>query len=891
MRAVRRAVAGLTAVVLAATGLALTAAPASAAESYSVPSSGTWTVDGRGYGHGRGLSQWGAQGAAAQGVGYRDILAFYYPGTTATTQAATSLRVGLAAHTPAATVTLWNPPGRTFTVSGVRTDDGTNAQVSLVQAARRFTVTVSGSTVTVRRQKTLNGPWESPLVFRGTTTFATADGVVVAPSTGSTSGTWYRGAVEVRPTTGSAFDVTNVVPTEAYLRGVVPREVPASWDVDALRAQAVAARSYALWKKAHRGSSAIDICDTTACQVYGGAGTITAAGAVTSREHSRTDGAIADTAREVRTFAGAVAFTEFSSSNGGWTRAGSVPYQVAKADPWTGTAPGDPVTTWTAQLAVSTVQASCPGSGGRLQRLEVLGRDGRGALGGRVTQVRLVCSTGTADITNPAFGLRSTWWLPRTAAPTLTGLRQSTTSVASGGSVSVSAVPNVSMSWVLTVVDARTGRTAATRTGTAAAGSRFTAAWNARTDAGAVVGAGPYRMSLRGTDAAGRRTSTLSATVEVGRAADPPTVAPVPLVPDAGLVPVAPTRLLDTRTTFGSLGAGQRVDVAVTGRAGVPSSGVTAVVLNITAVHASRDTHLRVWPAGAPMPDASVLNTGAGRTQAATVTVAVGGSGRVSTYNAAGTVHQIVDVLGYYTTSGASAALHSSAPVRAYDSRTARTTPVPAGGTVSVDVASALGVPAAGLSAVAVNVTTTRASGQGYVVAYGSGTRPAVSTVNLDPGRDVANRTVVPVVGGKITVAVVGAPTHVVVDISAWFGAPGAAGGARFTPVQPVRLLDTRTATPVGAGRRVDVATSSAVPSSAVAVVGSLVAVSQTASTTHLRAYATGSALPPTSDLNAARGRTQANGVVVTTGTGGRVAVYNHSGSTHVILDVTGYFD
>ena len=150
----------------------------------------------------------------------------------------------------------------------------------------------------------------------------------VVVGTSGSRGTWYRGTIRLVRENNTLFDVRNHVPLEEYLRGVVPRESPAYWEMDALKAQAVAARSYVLAEIA--GNSAGLTCDTTACQVYGGRAAVDRDGnVVEAREHQRTDQAVSDTRGEVRTYNGAVAFTQFSATNGGWSTDGGRPYLVA----------------------------------------------------------------------------------------------------------------------------------------------------------------------------------------------------------------------------------------------------------------------------------------------------------------------------------------------------------------------------------------------------------------------------------------------------------------------------------------------------------------------------------------------------------------------------------
>ena len=184
-----------------------------------------------------------------------------------------------------------------------------------------------------------------------------------------------------------------------YLRGVVPQEASPSWYPAALQAQAIAARTYAAQQRSAAGVwSTYDICDSTACQAYGGSSLRSSTGVVTPIEYPQTDAAIAATAGQIRTYGGAPAFTQFSSSNGGFSVAGGQPYLVAKADPWDG-AVANPMHTWTATLPVSTIQAYYPAVG-KLQRIVITSRDGNGDWGGRINTVVLqgVDGAGPRDI-------------------------------------------------------------------------------------------------------------------------------------------------------------------------------------------------------------------------------------------------------------------------------------------------------------------------------------------------------------------------------------------------------------------------------------------------------------------------------------------------------------
>jgi SpoIID/LytB domain protein len=218
----------------------------------------------------------------------------------------------------------------------------------------------------------------------------------------------YRGWLRLLHSTVPRTD--NMVPLESYLRGVVPRESPASWPPAPLQAQAVAARSYAM---AEGGESEprfawAKTCDDVACQVYGGAGLNG-----TRIEHANTDAAVAATAGQVRRFGnGVLARTEFSSSTGGYTN--GTPQCSACQFPSVPDA-GDtrsPYHNWTASIPNSTIEARY--GLGTLVTITVTRRNGLGDGGGRALEVRMTGSARTVTVTGnefrSAFGLRSDWF-------------------------------------------------------------------------------------------------------------------------------------------------------------------------------------------------------------------------------------------------------------------------------------------------------------------------------------------------------------------------------------------------------------------------------------------------------------------------------------------------
>jgi SpoIID/LytB domain protein len=187
-----------------------------------------------------------------------------------------------------------------------------------------------------------------------------------------------------------------------YVRGVIADEMPASWHPEAVKAQAVAARTYATWSRSQYANRYYQICDTTSCQVYGGVGA----------EDARSNAAVAATARQILTYGGAPAFTQFAASSGGWTSAGSVPYLTARSDPYDGFT-GNPYREWTAPLDAGRVERAYP-SLGTLRRVQVTRRDGNGEWGGRVWTLVLDGTANDVTVSGDAFrstfGLRTAWF-------------------------------------------------------------------------------------------------------------------------------------------------------------------------------------------------------------------------------------------------------------------------------------------------------------------------------------------------------------------------------------------------------------------------------------------------------------------------------------------------
>jgi stage II sporulation protein D len=362
----------------------------------------TFAITGRGWGHGVGMSQYGTLGFALRNVAYSRILAHYYRGTT----------LGLA---PVRRVRVLVADGRsTLTVRSAapfRVLDGAGQTHALAAGAYGFGPGLSLKVGGANKAQRLPGP----LLF----------------SPGSQPlalGRAYRGQLHVSVVAGKLRAI-NAVALEHYLYGVVPSEVPSSWPSEALKAQAVAARSYAL---SHLQGGGFDLYDDVRSQVYLGI----------PHEKPTTNAAVDATAGEVVLHNGTVAKTFFFSTSGGRTMSAAdawgsaVPYLVSVPDPYDTLSPYHD---W----------GPLPFTGARLAR--VLRVPGKlldvTTTRNRSGRAQAVVATGTqGQVTVPAadvrrvLGLRSTWFdvgtlafsRPASAAPLVYGSQTTVSGLARG---------------------------------------------------------------------------------------------------------------------------------------------------------------------------------------------------------------------------------------------------------------------------------------------------------------------------------------------------------------------------------------------------------------------------------------------------------------------------
>jgi stage II sporulation protein D len=260
-----------------------------------------WSVRGAGWGHGIGMSQFGAYGLAKHGSGYRQILAHYYTGTRVVRGGVRVARVLLQANR-----------------SSVSFSGATRAGGRKLKEGSLYKATREGSRVVLRsssgrRLKTYSGviPITGGALVRllGKAGNGVRDGL-------------YRGSLEIRTAAGAGLNAINTLGMEKYLEGVVPAESPPIWPPAALQAQAVAARSYASTTSVN--GKGFDQYPDTRSQVYRGY----------AAETATTNNAVAATAGEVVTYNGQPVVTYFFSTSGGHTENVENVFTASPPKPW-----------------------------------------------------------------------------------------------------------------------------------------------------------------------------------------------------------------------------------------------------------------------------------------------------------------------------------------------------------------------------------------------------------------------------------------------------------------------------------------------------------------------------------------------------------------------------
>jgi SpoIID/LytB domain protein len=338
-----------------------------------------WVIKGAGFGHGVGMSQYGAYGYATHGFRYDQILAHYYTGTTIGTTADRSVRV------------LLREGARSVFFRGAGSACGAGLRPGKGYVAKR-----KGPGVVLQSKK------GARIARCGAAMTAAGAPAITLAGKGT-----YRGSLEVRAS-GSSLQAINVVGIEDYVRGVVSKESPPSWPTEALKAQAVAARSYGLSTGLRGGN--FDLYDDTRSQVYGGV----------AAETAKTDQAVNATRLQVVLYAGRIAQTFFFSTSGGHTENNefsslgfgqpAVPYLRGVDDPFEAEA-GSPYEHWKRKFSFGRMNAALHSIGlrGKLKNIAVVQR----GTSPRIVQANLIGTGGTATVNGPqlrdALGLPDTW--------------------------------------------------------------------------------------------------------------------------------------------------------------------------------------------------------------------------------------------------------------------------------------------------------------------------------------------------------------------------------------------------------------------------------------------------------------------------------------------------
>jgi Stage II sporulation protein len=364
-------------------------------------------VAGHGWGHGRGLGQYGALGYAVdQGWSSAKILDHFYGGTKAGTIGSSDIAVRLSSlEGPTDSLKStgsWITSSQDFSVGSLLIAKGSAARIVRSGTTWKVFTTFHGCAAGNNY-----GPWT--ITGATVTTAANPGDDTTKMLKVCANGRSYRGTLHP-VLAGTSVFMVNRLPMESYLRGVVPRESPASWGdagggrgMAALQAQAVAARSYA--QAENRYAPDAKTCDTTSCQVYGGAGD-----QGLPIEDPRTDKAVAATFGQVRLDAhNNVVRTEFSSSTGGWTVPGGL-WPAVKDE-------GDsrsPLHTWTVTLDGAALAGRY--GVGTFRQVLVTAQNGLGAGGGRAITVKVVGSARSETVSGSQFAfdwdLNSDWFFP-----------------------------------------------------------------------------------------------------------------------------------------------------------------------------------------------------------------------------------------------------------------------------------------------------------------------------------------------------------------------------------------------------------------------------------------------------------------------------------------------
>ena len=775
------------------------------------------TLDGHGYGHGYGLSQWGAYGYAVDhGWSSAQILDHYYGGTvSASMPIDTRITVRLQNLDGAQTAVVSDTG--TLVVDGVAGGPWRSVltrevapSTYRVWARSDAQVCPSSSGDPVASGWTLVADTVATKVDIRTTADQATASFAQLPAVCEPGGKIrsYRGIIRAVNDKTGANRTVNDAPIEQYLRAVIAKEMSPSWasagggkGAQALQAQAVAARSYAL---AENRDPAFKTCDLV-CQYYAGAAyRSTIGGAYTQVEYPSTDAAVqavAGLVRRVGNTGGQIAYTMFAASSGGWTMpgpGGQLPFPAVPDD-------GDdtalnPNHNWTVTFTGSQISAKYPAIG-TFTGITIVARNGYGDWGGRVTSMRVEGTSGSVTVTGDAFksalGLKSNWFAVR-GQPSEPPIEDCGTRTPPAVTGELPTAPGAEYHAIdpLRLIDTRSGVGTSDlplgggctlvidpglADGVTAVAVNVTAVRPLQNGYLTAYPCGTPRPNVSAVQAIGGRAVAGMAVVPLGASgticifSSTNTELVVDLfgwyAPDAGVPyePMTAVRLKDTRG--GAMpAAGSIVHVPVVKPGGAPA-GATAAALTVHVTDASGVGYATVYPCSATVPVVSSINTVTGSSVTNHVEVSLSATGEVCVFVSTA-MHVIVDLSGWY---GAAATTEFFAvdPFRAVDTRdgTGLSGAFTAGSNRAVTLAGTGGLPAAStVKAVMAEVTAVAPSATGYLTVHPClPAVPGLSMVRYTPGANFANPVASPDdASGRWCIAA-SAATHVLVDVSGYF--------------------------------------------------------------------------------------------------------------------------
>ncbi len=382
---------------------------------------------GRGNGHGLGMSQWGARGRSAAGQDYRKILSAYYQGTRLETKDTSGqVRIALT-HGP---IDLTRPWPRLFGpmayVAGPVTVDGQPQLTAAADGLLGFDVNAGGQPEAFVQAR--DGSRAPSVVISHTLSIRSGGPAGIRTNILQTMGgdfrtgaeQWrYAGVLQIIPKGAGTVLPVSVLPMEDYLKGVVPAEMPPYWGTEALKAQAVAARTYALRKIASGRGGDFDLEGNEFDQAYSGL----------TEQRAASSSAVDATRGQVLTSGGQLIDALFMASGGGHTEnsefgfihwnnglkpAATLPYLRGIADPLD-RAPSWQVGPFTPEAAAQILRNNDEDLGDRLVGIDVLRR----GPSGRILGVRLQGNKQTDQVSGPV--LRAWFGLPDTLAEIVGG--------------------------------------------------------------------------------------------------------------------------------------------------------------------------------------------------------------------------------------------------------------------------------------------------------------------------------------------------------------------------------------------------------------------------------------------------------------------------------------